>query len=142
MRGDDGGPDEQPGDDERSDGGEEEGEHGRDDEAEQRLAVGEGAAEEHDGLVGGPEGVEEAPGAEEGEEGEEGEGVRQERGQGSKGAGVAAAEAMAPAACRLPPASVRGARRNRFGGLAVGSISIRKGVSFKLEQIGGSMPAK
>ena len=65
MRGDDGAPDEQPGDDERSDGGEEEGEHGRDDEAEQRLAVGEGAAEEHDGLVGGAEGVEEAPGGEE-----------------------------------------------------------------------------
>ena len=32
---------------------EEEGEQRGDDEAEERLAVGEGAAEEHDGLVGG-----------------------------------------------------------------------------------------
>lgn len=85
VRGDDGAPDEQPGDDERSHGGEEEGEHGRDDEAEQRLAVGEGAAEEHDGLVGGPEDVEEAPGAEDAEEDKEGEGVRQERGREGEG---------------------------------------------------------
>ena len=127
VRRDEGPADEQPGDDERRDGGEEEQDEGRADEPHQRLAVGEGAAEEDDGLVGGAEEVEEAPGGEEAQEDEEREGVRQERGQGSKGAGVAAAEAMAPAACRLPPASVRGARRNRFGGLAVGSISIRKG---------------
>jgi len=100
VRGDDGGSDEQAGDDERGHGGEEEGEQGRDDEAEQRLAVGEGAAEEHDGLVGGPEGVEEAPGGEDAEEGEEGEGVRQERGREREGddGGVVDAEVAEVAA--------------------------------------------
>jgi hypothetical protein len=81
VRCNDGASDEQAGDDERGHGREEEGEHGRDDEAEQRLAVGEGAAEDHDGLVGGAEDVEEAPGAEDAEEDEEGEGAGQERGR-------------------------------------------------------------
>jgi hypothetical protein len=81
VHGNDRAADEQPGDDERRHGGHEEGQHGRDDEAEQRLAVGEGAAEENDGLVGGSEDVEEAPAAEDGEEDEEGEGVRQQRGR-------------------------------------------------------------
>ncbi|KAF8775447.1 hypothetical protein HU200_004871 [Digitaria exilis] len=100
MRGDDGAPDEQAGDDERSHGGEEEGEHGRDDEAEQRLAVGEGASEEHDGLVGGPEDVEEAPGAEDAEKDEERERVRQERGREGEGddGGVVDAEVAEVAA--------------------------------------------
>ena len=100
VRGDDGAPDKQPGDDERSHGGEEEGEHGRDDKAEQRLAVGEGAAEEHDGLVGGAEDVEEAPGAEDADEDEERERVRQERGREGKGddGGVVDAEVAEVAA--------------------------------------------
>uniref|UniRef100_N1QUM3 Uncharacterized protein n=1 Tax=Aegilops tauschii TaxID=37682 RepID=N1QUM3_AEGTA len=80
VGGDDGAADEHPGDDERRDGGEEEGHDGGDDEPQQRLAVGEGAAEERDGLVGGAEDVEEAPGGEDPEEDEEREGVRQERG--------------------------------------------------------------
>lgn len=100
MRGDDGAPDKQPRDDERSHRGEEEGEHRRDDKAEQRLAVGEGAAEEHDGLVGGAEDVEEAPGAEDAEEDEEGERVRQERGREGEGddGGVVDAEVAEVAA--------------------------------------------
>jgi hypothetical protein len=85
VRRDEGPADEQPGDDERRDGSEEEQDEGRADEAQQRLAVGEGAAEEHDGLVGGAEEVEEAPGGEEAEEDEEREGVRQERGAEREG---------------------------------------------------------
>jgi hypothetical protein len=85
VRCNDGAPDEQAGDDERGHRCEEEGEHGCDDEAEQRLAVGEGASEEHDGLVQGAEDIEEAPGAEDGEEDEEREGVVQERGGEGEG---------------------------------------------------------
>jgi hypothetical protein len=85
VRRDKGPADEQPGDDERRDGGEEEQDEGRADEPQQRLAVGEGAAEEDDGLVGGAEEVEEAPGGEEAQEDEEREGVRQERGPQREG---------------------------------------------------------
>ena len=85
VRRDEGPADEQPGDDERRDGGEEEQDEGRADEPHQRLAVGEGAAEEDDGLVGGAEEVEEAPGGEEAQEDEEREGVRQERGPQREG---------------------------------------------------------
>jgi hypothetical protein len=100
VRCDNGAPDKQPGDDERSHGGEEEGEHRSDGKAKQRLAVGEGAAEEHDELVGGAEDVEEAPGAEDAEEDEEGERVRQERGREGEGddGGVVDAEVAEVAA--------------------------------------------
>jgi hypothetical protein len=86
VRCNDGAPDEQARDDERGHRCEEEVRMRTDDEAEQRLAVGEGASEEHDGLVQGAEDVEEAPGAEDGEEDEEREGVGQERGGEGEGA--------------------------------------------------------
>jgi hypothetical protein len=85
VRRDEGPADEQPGDDERRDGGEEKQDEGRADEPQQRLAVGEGSAEEDDRLVGGAEEVEEAPGGEEAQEDEEREGVRQERGPQREG---------------------------------------------------------
>jgi len=54
--------DESPGDDERRDRGEEERDEGGADEAHQRLAGGEGVVEEHDGLVGDTEEIEETTG--------------------------------------------------------------------------------
>jgi hypothetical protein len=54
-------------------------------EPQQRLAVGEGSAEEDDMLVGGTEEVEEAPSGEEAQEDKEREGVRQERGPQCEG---------------------------------------------------------
>jgi hypothetical protein len=85
VRRDEGPADEQPGDDERRDGGEEQQDEGRADEPQQRLAVGEGSAEEGDRLVGRAEEVEEAPGGEEAQEDEERERVRQQRGPQREG---------------------------------------------------------
>lgn len=75
---DDGNADEESRDEQGSDGGEEDDEDGEGDEAPEGLGVGEGAAEDDEGLIGGPEEVEEEPAGEEAEEDEEREGVGEE----------------------------------------------------------------
>lgn len=79
MNADDGDADDERRHEERSDTGEEDDEDGDDDEEAQGFLVGERPAEEDEGVVGGAEKVEEAPGGEEYEEGDEREGVGQER---------------------------------------------------------------
>lgn len=66
------------GDQEGSDAGEEDDEDAEADQTPEGLGIGEGAAEDDEGLIGGTEEVEEEPGGEEAEEDEEGDGVGEE----------------------------------------------------------------
>lgn len=79
MDADNGDADEESGYEERSDGGEEDDKQTGDGQDPEGLLVGEGAAEEDEGLVGRAEEVEEEPGGEESEEDKQRERVREER---------------------------------------------------------------
>lgn len=79
MSENDGDSDQESGDEDGSDGGEEDNEDAERDEAHEGLGVGEGPAQDDEGLIRWTEEVEEEPGGEEADEDDEREGVGEER---------------------------------------------------------------